>query len=156
MSNKCLNKLNINLLIIMESTVGQRVRDLRDSQKLTQTEFGAKIKNTFATISRIENGTVLPRNSTLLEMCRVFGVDKEWLINGVGEMSFPGKSEDAENPGNWKEEAYQLQEKYIKQLESQVEFLKGIVQKVVGTSPNFPNGIVSALGVFPVNTVSAA
>ncbi len=141
----------------MEYAVNERIAQLRKQLKLSQNEFARKLEMTAPAISRIENKEVSPQQKTISAIARVFNVSLEWLNDGTGEMLFP--SENFHYSGkteNWKDEAYQLQNKYISQLESQVEFLKGIVQKVVGTSPNFHDGIVSALGIFPGNTVSAA
>lgn len=139
----------------MESGVNERVKVLRSFLNLTQTEFASRINSTFATISRIENGSNEPRRSTLVTICRVFNVSEEWLINGKGEMLLPGQEITKGEPSNWKEEAYIQLKSHNETLKQEVEWLKNLVTKLTG-SVNFPNGIDTA-GMFlnPVNSVRA-
>ena len=138
----------------MENTVNERVKMLRSYLKLTQSEFGAKIGAALPTISNMERGTSKPHQSTLVTICRVFNVNKEWLFEGKGEMFLPGEN-DSQKETNWKDEAFSTQKQYISTLEKEVEWLRGLVTKLTG-SVNFPNGIDTA-GMFlnPVNSVRA-
>lgn len=144
------------MLHIMQNSVNERIKVLRNVLGISQQDLANAIETTVTSISRIEQGHSEPRTSTLQKIAKQYNVSMNWLLKGEGEMLLPGVSIKEEPIENWKDEAYQLQNKYIQQLESQVEFLKTIVQKVVGTSPNFPNGIGFALGSNPVNIVSAA
>lgn len=62
-----------------------RIRELRKSLNLTQADFGAKITLSQRAIANLENGSpVTERNFNAI--CKTFGVNPEWLRNGVGEM----------------------------------------------------------------------
>lgn len=66
--------------------MGERIRQLRKSLKLTQAEFGKRIGLTGAWVSRAE---INERNLTeqmIITVCRVYNVHEEWLRSGQGEM----------------------------------------------------------------------
>lgn len=66
--------------------MNERIRELRESLGLNQTDFGARIGVKQTTIAGYENGTRTPQDAVLLNICREFGVDEIWLRTGVGEM----------------------------------------------------------------------
>lgn len=139
----------------MEVTLNERVRLLRNNLAISQQEFSHTIKTTPTTLSRIEQGHAVPRKSTIQNICKAYNVSLEWLLHGTGEMLLPGATTNViSDPVNWKEEAYSALKNHNEDLKKEVEWLRGLLNKTVGV--NFPNGIVSALGVFPGNTVSAA
>ena len=63
-------------------SIGNRVKALRASLKMTQLEFGRRIGTSGATISTTESGKTTPDNQTILLICREFGVRREWLELG--------------------------------------------------------------------------
>jgi len=67
-------------------TAGERVRILRKSLELTQTEFGRKIGIVQGHLTGIENGDKKITESTINVICAVYGASKEWLRTGGGEM----------------------------------------------------------------------
>lgn len=74
------------------STASGRIKYVRNSQNLTQVEFGQKIGIKDSTISSYENGTRIPSDAIILAICREFQVNEKWLRNGVGD---PYKSQTA-------------------------------------------------------------
>lgn len=67
-------------------TVGERVRCVRKREGLTMVEFGARIGISNPSVSTIESGKSNPSNQTIVSICREFGVSKQWLVEGEGEM----------------------------------------------------------------------
>lgn len=72
-----------------------RIKELRKYKGMTQAEFGECIGVRGNTITTYENGTRTPSEAVLLSICRVFGVNEEWLRTGVGGM-FKPKSRNEE------------------------------------------------------------
>ena len=66
--------------------IGKRIRELRTALRLSQTEFGKKLSISRDVIGSIEYGRVQPREVLLELICHIFSVDKNWLVNGEGEM----------------------------------------------------------------------
>lgn len=72
-----------------------RIKELRKSLKLTQTDFGARIGVTGSSITNYETGTRSPGDAIILSICREFGVSEAWLRFGDGEM-FAARSQNEE------------------------------------------------------------
>lgn len=70
-----------------------RIRELRKSLGLNQTEFGARIEVKQTTIAGYENGRT-PLDSVIGSMCREFNVSRQWLEEGVGPMFKPEDEDD--------------------------------------------------------------
>ena len=63
-----------------------RIKELRKSLGLNQTEFGAKLGIAPNTISGYEGGTRAPSDAVIKSICREYGVNETWLRTGAGEM----------------------------------------------------------------------
>lgn len=130
------------MYLIMENTLNQRVVELRSVLNLSQADFAAKLGLTQVAIWRIESGETQPRRSTLEKICTTFNVDRNWFINGVGELRFSeGKNSTsiAENP--WKDAL-------VQQLNDEIKFLRNALKLALGSKEaNFLNGNVFS-GVF--------
>ena len=63
-----------------------RIRTLRNHFALSQEQFGEKINKTTSFVSTVETGRCGLSQSTFDTVCRVFGVNEEWLRTGTGEM----------------------------------------------------------------------
>ena len=63
-----------------------RIKEIRNYYKLSQEQFGARIGITRASVSQIEKGTNGASNATLLNICREFNINKDWLETGNGNM----------------------------------------------------------------------
>lgn len=75
--------------------IGQRIKQIRNSKKLTQDDFAEIIGLTKNFISLIETGNRTPSDRTISDICRVFHVNESWLRTGDGEM-FKPVNRDAE------------------------------------------------------------
>lgn len=67
-------------------SIGDRIKLLRNSLKLTQSEFGEKLGIARNTIASYEIGRRDPMEQTIVSICREFNVNKVWLVEGHGEM----------------------------------------------------------------------
>lgn len=67
-------------------TVGDRIKVLRKELKLNQLNFGQKIGITESAVSNFESGRRNPSDQTITSICREFGVNKEWLLEGEEPM----------------------------------------------------------------------
>ena len=63
-----------------------RIRQIRKENSLTQEEFGQSIGCCQQRISFIENGRCFPSDLLIRSISSVFGVNREWLLTGKGEM----------------------------------------------------------------------
>lgn len=81
-------------------TIGERIKEIRmhadNGNKLTLEKFGNRISLTNQAISAMESGRANPSNATIDLICREFNVNKEWLVDGVGEPYHLPLDEDAE------------------------------------------------------------
>ena len=66
-----------------------RIKSLRKSLHLTQTEFGERLGVKGNTVTGYENGTRAPSDAIIMAICREFGVNEIWLRTGAGEMFRP-------------------------------------------------------------------
>lgn len=123
--------------------MNERIKKIRKFFELTQTEFAERIGSVQNTITGYESGRRSPSNQVIALICREFGVNEEWLRNGVGEMFAP-------DPGN---ELDALASKYNLSAADQI-----LIEKYVSLKPsaretimNFITDVVAALDV-PDNT----
>lgn len=63
-----------------------RLKLLRKTLGLTQTEFGKNIGLSLRGIQKWENGESKPQQSTIKALVSTFNVNPDWLLNGTGEM----------------------------------------------------------------------
>jgi transcriptional regulator with XRE-family HTH domain len=71
----------------MKNTVNKRIKELRQHLSMTQQDFAALCGLTNTSLSRIENEEVEPQNGTVQKVINNTGVNSEWLIKGIGELS---------------------------------------------------------------------
>lgn len=71
-----------------------RIKELRKAlDNMPQDTFAKKVGLTKNYISLVETGNRSLADRTVKDICRIFGVNEEWLRNGTGEM-FVQKSKD--------------------------------------------------------------
>lgn len=73
--------------------MNKRIKEIRKALNLTQRAFGEKIGMQQNTIALIEGGRNTSRQ-TVDAICREFGVNKEWLLTGTGEMFAPDPQDE--------------------------------------------------------------
>lgn len=70
----------------MKNDAGKRIYELRNYLGLSQEAFGDKLGITRSAVSRIEKGWNDLTEKNIMLLTRQFGVNKEWLLEGKGEM----------------------------------------------------------------------
>lgn len=66
--------------------MNSRIRELRKSLGLNQTEFGERIGVKQGSVASYESGVRTPLDTVINSICREFNVNKVWLTEGRGEM----------------------------------------------------------------------
>lgn len=114
----------------MKSTLGTRLKELRDEYRLSQTAFADRVGISYVAYANIERGvTEKPQESTLESIVKQFGTTYEWLQEGRGKMLPNGKVELL-SEGSVFDPA---RDTLYKELKEQIEFLKEIIR----AKPNF-------------------
>ena len=117
--------------------VNERIRELRTTLGLNQSEFGERIGVKKSVVSTMESGrtNLTARNADLI--CKEFNVSREWLLNGTGEMFLPESSDSLDALV----EQYDLTplereifENYCKLSKAQRLAFWDVMQKIVGSS----------------------
>ena len=67
-------------------TIGERIKEVRKNEKLTQQEFADRLNLKRNTVGSYEVNVVEPSDRTIKDICDKFGILEEWLRNGTGEM----------------------------------------------------------------------
>ena len=82
--------------------MNKRIRELRKSLDMTQTDFAQAIGLTQNTITLIETGKRNISDFSVRNICREFHVNEEWLRFGTGEMFEAPLQSDLDNlsPGS--------------------------------------------------------
>ena len=62
--------------------IGNYIKELRNEQKLTQTELGEKLGVSYHAVSKWETGENLPDTALLLDLCDVLDTTVDKLLNG--------------------------------------------------------------------------
>lgn len=71
-----------------------RIRIVRESERLTQAEFGERLNLSRSFVCALENGQREPGPRTILDICREFQISENWLRTGDGEMYRPMSTEE--------------------------------------------------------------
>ena len=67
-------------------TIGDRVKYLIAYKNITMTKFAQELNISQSMVSKICSGTAKPSERTISDICRVYDVNKQWLIEGKGDM----------------------------------------------------------------------
>lgn len=67
-------------------TTGERIKQVRKSQKMTQAEFANEIAVSTTTVCQLEVGRYNISRSTKHILCSRFHINPDWLDTGEGEM----------------------------------------------------------------------
>ena len=71
------------------NTIGDRIKRLRKTLILNQSDFASRIGSVQNTITGYETGRREPSNQVVTLICREFNVNEEWLRTGTGDMFAP-------------------------------------------------------------------
>lgn len=66
--------------------INERLKKIRETLKLSQSEFAKKLNLQRNSISLVENGKRNLSDRTIQDICNKFNVNEEWLREGKGEM----------------------------------------------------------------------
>lgn len=66
--------------------ISDNIKKIRTDKKLTQQEFADRIGVKRNTVATYEMGRSMPTNAARQLICREFGIRREWLETGEGEM----------------------------------------------------------------------
>lgn len=104
------------------SEIGERIKCVRKSLKLTQSEFALKtgISNSF--LSYVETGSKNPSFELLFSLSSKFAVKMDWVFTGKGEMF---QSDELKTSSEIKDELFRLYSK-LKDKELVFEFLDSL------------------------------
>ena len=75
-------------------TVGERIKQVRMENKMSQAKFGERIKIAGQSVSLLEIGKINASDQTISLICKEFGVSESWLRTGEGEMEEPVTEDD--------------------------------------------------------------
>lgn len=67
-------------------TVYNRIKLVRKSLRLTQTEFGNRLGISRDVVSNLEGNRVPPKVPFIKHLCEIFNIHEEWIYTGAGEM----------------------------------------------------------------------
>lgn len=73
-----------------------RIKALRKELKMTQRVFAEAVGVKQSTVATYEIGRNVPSDTVIALICRRFGVNSEWLVNGEGPMFLPNPSSEFE------------------------------------------------------------
>lgn len=66
--------------------MNERIKQVRKAKKLSQKEFAENINLSQNHISNIEKGVRPITDRIISDVCKVYNVNKNWLLSGEGEM----------------------------------------------------------------------
>lgn len=69
----------------INSKIGERIKEIRQDNCLTQEAFGKRIGSARNTIANYEIGKREPSNAILTLICKEFTINEEWLRTGSGD-----------------------------------------------------------------------
>ena len=77
----------------MELTFGEKIRLLRESKELNQSELGREVNMTQRKISYIENDKYEPSIDDLKALCRYFHVSADYLLGFSKNLPYPKRKD---------------------------------------------------------------
>lgn len=67
------------------STIGERIKEIRKQKGYTQQKFADALGLKQNTVATYEMNKTVPSDRTIADICREFGVDRNWLVDGIGD-----------------------------------------------------------------------
>lgn len=116
----------------------ERIKIMRSHLNLTQTDLGEKIGLAQSTIGLIEKGTRTLTDRVLSDICRTCNINKEWILNGTGEMqvfTMPSAMEQLCQEFNLNEFDANLVYEYLKLSPENRTVIRNFINKIADTSP---------------------
>jgi transcriptional regulator with XRE-family HTH domain len=69
------------------SSIGARIREVRQDAGLTQKAFGTELSVSLPTVNRMENNQRSPAAELLVEISSKFATDLNWLLTGIAAVN---------------------------------------------------------------------
>lgn len=66
--------------------INERLESIRKSEKLSRSKFGLKVGKTEDAIYNLERNRASISKEFIALVCNTFNINKEWLLNGTGQM----------------------------------------------------------------------
>lgn len=107
----------------MENNIGERIKQIREENGLTQKEFADRLNSSRSHISGVENNSVPISDRLIKLICMEFGINEEWLRSGKGEKSVYVKAVKKA----WDDEVIGLKniDNFVKKIyENHIKYLK--------------------------------
>ena len=83
---------------ITDNKLGQRIRQVRLSKKLTQQAFSQSLGIVQGFLCGIERGKKAPSNTLLIALAHLYEINMEWLVSGRGGMALAPKTDAGQLP----------------------------------------------------------
>jgi transcriptional regulator with XRE-family HTH domain len=90
-------KLHTNKVECVMKTIGERLKKIRTTKHLTQSEMGASIGVSKQAIANVESGHNKPSIEFISKLIENYNVNSNWLISEVGQMFNAPKYEEVED-----------------------------------------------------------
>jgi len=84
--------------LVHSAGIGERVRAVRKSRKMTQKEFATSLGIVQGFLCSIERGKKIPSDTLMIALQHLYRINPVWLKNGAGEM-FPAELSAAAHQG---------------------------------------------------------
>ncbi len=104
----------------MSESIGERLKTIRKFLHLNQDVVSQKVQVTNQTLSRYENGTRFPDSLFLQEFGRIFNVNANWLLYGIGDLFL----DDADCISERRRDPQKELQFYLKKIEELFEEMK--------------------------------
>ena len=75
------------------TTLGSRVKAVIVHNKTTMTNFAKELNISQSMVSKICSDKANPSERTISDICRIYSINRDWLVNGVGKMIDPQNTE---------------------------------------------------------------
>lgn len=103
----------------MKTKINDRIKELRTSLALSQTEFAYQTGISHSLLTKIEAGDNPPTQKVLNKIIEKWNIDSEWLNTGKGEITFSEKVAIQD----WKDEAWKLANDQLSKKDQTIEML---------------------------------
>ncbi len=112
----------------------ERLKKIRNALNLTQNEFAEQLRLQRNTISLLETGKRNPSERTIDDICNIFNVSKEYLLNGIEPMFIQtpsGIMEQLKKEFDLDEFSFNLVHEYLKLDPAQREKVRDFVYCII-------------------------
>ena len=112
----------------------ERLKKIRTALNLTQSEFAEQLRLQRNTISLLETGKRNPSERTIDDICNIFNVSKEYLLNGTEPMftqTYSDTIKKKKKEFNLDEFSFNLVHEYLKLDPAQREKVRDFFYRVV-------------------------